>query len=1093
MSHHSANSRNQAMIAILCIVSATTIANAQTGVFVGSQSLSGGVGVNGGSLLVNTDADPTLETYPIPIQHWIDNVSNVEFRTDSSASVMYIRAFGSALAASCQSGKNQVYFYRIVQDNDTGGHLEEIYNEDLCVNGPSPDHDGVFASAGQIQHVAYIVEPSDSAASTQRMHFFNLNGFDEHQVVLLNDEIDNPFLFSPDGTLAFMKHGLLIQPTEADYTLIDLCGGARFGQALQTFNNLSAAPDPVAEIIEISPGNGQFRVRISHPDIGAMGVYEDDVIPCAGVMGACCVGASCAQTSNANCAGTFSPNQPCAPNPCATPVHTLSITRTGNGTGFVQSTNPIGVSCGSTCDLDVDEGTTVTLIANPNFDSVFAGWSGACTGSASSTQVTVNADINCNADFALKQADLSVEIADNADPVIAGNPLGYTVTASNLGPDAANSVIVSVTLPPEYNYSSCSPSLGTCVENGGTLTWNVFTLSPSASATLTISGNVAGDARGQLSAAVDVVGNELDPNGINDSAAESTSVDVVVDLSINNEAEPALAPQGGHIVYTSYVTNSGPSDATGVIVDAVLPAGVTTLDGRGSPTMATPLTCNVGTIPAGETVPVAIFVRIDPSLMLGTLMNNAATVSTADPESDLSNNNANVSASVVEPLNNYAVAAFHRLVDETTPIPDSTGTFEFFGTPTIGRNDEMAFNGGRTGLQGAYRYDAGNLERILDTTQPLPSSFGTRFDSFTGQPSVDGTDVAYTGFVPVYAGHYARLNGLNQLIGRIVSTVLPGSPGTLGNWSAGELDNGNIVFYAVQVCGFEGVYRWRNGALEAIADRNTPLPGAAGTFTSFINCLGNQYGPSNRDGMIAFLGNGSNDNQGVYYHAAGLRRIADRTTADSDGRTFELLGPPVTDRGLVAFAARASDVPGVYLRDCLGVHTIVDTSTTIPGTTETFDRVGGFFGPGAVQLDRGNIVFYGANSDFSIAGWFGYYQGRIFRIALSGENVGGEPLFPLFSRRAMNGNRLAFTNLGAMNQRAIYVAEFGEIVVTLGDMNCDGAINVTDLPLFSLALVDANAYAAAQPTCNIENADMNQDGFNDGRDIALLMITLLNP
>jgi len=63
----------------------------------------------------------------------------------------------------------------------------------------------------------------------------------------------------------------------------------------------------------------------------------------------------------------------------------------------------------------------------------------------------------------------------------------------------------------------------------------------------------------------------------------------------------------------------------------------------------------------------------------------------------------------------------------------------------------------------------------------------------------------------------------------------------------------------------------------------------------------------------------------------------------------------------------------------------------------------------------------------------------------------------------------------------------------LGDMNCDGVVNISDLPLFALALVDASAYATAQPARTINNGDMNQDGFIDGGDLAGFISSLVGP
>jgi lysophospholipase L1-like esterase len=59
----------------------------------------------------------------------------------------------------------------------------------------------------------------------------------------------------------------------------------------------------------------------------------------------------------------------------------LSVARAGTGTGTVTSI-PAGINCGTTCTADYTAGISVTLTATPMSGSTFAGWSGACTGTA---------------------------------------------------------------------------------------------------------------------------------------------------------------------------------------------------------------------------------------------------------------------------------------------------------------------------------------------------------------------------------------------------------------------------------------------------------------------------------------------------------------------------------------------------------------------------------------------------------------------------------------------------------------------------------------------------------------------------------------
>ena len=62
----------------------------------------------------------------------------------------------------------------------------------------------------------------------------------------------------------------------------------------------------------------------------------------------------------------------------------LSVTVSGGGTGTVTSA-PAGLACSTVCTASFAAGTSVILTATPGAGSVFAGWTGACTGSGPCT------------------------------------------------------------------------------------------------------------------------------------------------------------------------------------------------------------------------------------------------------------------------------------------------------------------------------------------------------------------------------------------------------------------------------------------------------------------------------------------------------------------------------------------------------------------------------------------------------------------------------------------------------------------------------------------------------------------------------------
>ncbi|HRW53784.1 MAG TPA: hypothetical protein P5081_12940 [Phycisphaerae bacterium] len=1074
------------LVTLVSILTSSQYVIAQTGPFINPVNFTL-VGGDTGVVRFNADPDPTLEEFTIPLTHLVDHQVDVEFSVSPDASVVMARSFGSALVGSCQSGRNQVYFFSVNLTSTDGGSLVTIYNENLCVNGPGPDHVGLFEAPGQSQHVAFLVEPNGAGETMDRLHLFNLNGIDEHAVVLLNDDIDIPFLFTPDGTMALFKHGVISQPTNADYTLVDLCGGARFGDPLMTFNNVSGSP--TATVVETPPGSGMRFARIEHPNFNT---HDEPLIPCGAVMGACCNGQACSEILSVNCAGTFSPGATCSPNPCLPVTHTLTITKSGAGSGFVNSA-PFGVSCGATCQADFSDGQSVSLTAFPNFDSVFTGWSGDCAGPGASTQVVMDADKGCTANFGLKTADLRVTMTDNVDPVVAGVQLNYTLTMENLGPDSATGVVVTDAIPPELHFVGCFPTLGACSFSAGVVTWNVGTLAAGSSVTATLRVNVDGGARGVITNSADISASEPDPNSGNNTTSEQTTISAMVDLSLTKIATPDPVPENGDLIYTLYVTNAGPSDAVNVVVDDTLPAGVTTTDGRGSPSSTTLVQCNVGVVPAGETVPVGLLVFLDPSVASGATLTNSAVVSTTDPESNLTDNSATVDVTVTDPIGILGVTAIHRVADTTDAVPDTGGTFTSFGTPAIDGPRIVFGAASDNGRQGFYVSQNGTLSRVIDTTTFLPG--GGSFTSIAGEPSIEGSDVAFSGFGPSIGGHYARINNVLWQIARIGSTPLPGSPGVFGNWSSSWIDNGRVVFYATQVCGFEGLYEWRQGGqLRALADTNTPIPGGVGTFTAFNNCVGVQPGPAAADGQTIFTASGSSGQFGVYTTAGGLRRVLDLTTTTPIGGMFTSVQPPMTDLGILAISANTTNGVVVYLQDCLGTHIIVDPTTNYPGTNSPFGYFPPFLGAGRVGLNDGTVVFFGVSPDSSTSGAFGYRHGQIFKIVENSDVIDGESGLVIFRRESVSGDRFAFrrlTNSGIV----VHVADIGEVTTTnpLGDMNCDGVVDLNDIAPFTLALADPAAYASAFPNCDINNGDMSQDGLVDSQDIAGFIAAVLAP
>ena len=125
-----------------------------------------------------------------------------------------------------------------------------------------------------------------------------------------------------------------------------------------------------------------------------------------------------------------------------------------------------------TCDLGslaADGDASVAITVRP-------GAAGTNSNVASVSSTTDDPDHSDNA--ALEQttvvesaaAALAVTQADSPDPVQVGEDVTYTVQVHNGGPDDAEAVTLTDTLPGASTFQSATPSTGTCSKTGGTVT-----------------------------------------------------------------------------------------------------------------------------------------------------------------------------------------------------------------------------------------------------------------------------------------------------------------------------------------------------------------------------------------------------------------------------------------------------------------------------------------------------------------------------------------------------------------------------------------------------------------------------------------------
>ena len=173
-----------------------------------------------------------------------------------------------------------------------------------------------------------------------------------------------------------------------------------------------------------------------------------------------------------------------------------------------------------------------------------------------------------------KRANISLTKTASPSAVIPGDPLTYTLTVSNAGPDDAQTIVVTDTLPSSsVTLVSCSSTGGGGCGGSATVPIVIIpSLAANSSAVITLKVTVnSGLANGtSFDNAATATEATYDPDTANNTAKVTVIVLNQADLSIASSVAKASNRQ---ITYTLTVTNLGPYDARGLVLTNVLPQG----------------------------------------------------------------------------------------------------------------------------------------------------------------------------------------------------------------------------------------------------------------------------------------------------------------------------------------------------------------------------------------------------------------------------------------------------------------------------------------------------------------------------------------
>jgi uncharacterized repeat protein (TIGR01451 family) len=271
----------------------------------------------------------------------------------------------------------------------------------------------------------------------------------------------------------------------------------------------------------------------------------------------------------------------------------------------------------------VSESFTVTVL-------VGAGVTGSIANTASVTPPSGVTDpdsqnnSSTDTDPVSPTSDLRVTKTNGVTGVSPGAQTTYTITVFNDGPSSVTGATVADVLPSGLTFVSAT---GGATHSAGTVSRTAGTIAQGGSESFTVTVLVGAGATGNIvnTAVVTPPAGLTDSDLTNNSSSDTDPINVAADLRLSKSNGVTTLAPGAQTTYTFVLTNDGPHEVTGAIVEDVLPAGLTYVSSSAG------VTYNTGTrtvrYVAGQllnnaTATFTLTVAVDANA-LGTIVNTA--------------------------------------------------------------------------------------------------------------------------------------------------------------------------------------------------------------------------------------------------------------------------------------------------------------------------------------------------------------------------------------------------------------------------------------------------------------------------------------
>ena len=325
-----------------------------------------------------------------------------------------------------------------------------------------------------------------------------------------------------------------------------------------------------------------------------------------------------------------------------------------------------------------------------------------------------------------------------------------------------------------------------------------------------------------------------------------------------------------------------------------------------------------------------------------------------------------------------------KIADTGTSIPNGTGSFTgLFNLPTIS-GSTVALYGSGAAQGGFYTWNGASLSRLVDLNSAIPSGTGNFTNLISSDFSISNNAVVF--LADGTAGQSGIYRAANGVLTRVIDVTfnLPGTSTKFQSFS-GPSEGGGVVAFAGTADGWidqNGVFTIAGTTITPIVTTSTPLPGSSENFLS-------SFMVANNNGQLAFKANTLLSQPGIYgWSGSALSKVS------RFGDTMPVINQAFTDfldaldidGGKVIFSG-ISTVAGGYDQGIYsaaltggGLTRLVDTATTIPGTTVTFANLEGF------KMINGTLVFSGSDTNY-FNGVYALSNGTITKVLAPGDSL----------------------------------------------------------------------------------------------------------